>query len=77
MIVHGNPSGPQVVRSDDIMGFQEVATYLGISKQRVSVLRKRPDFPKPLCVLASTPIWDARSVAMYKLQRYTQNREKN
>lgn len=69
MILHGNPNGPVVVRSDDMMGFHEVAEYLGISKQRVTMLRKRPDFPEPVVVLRATPIWDARSISTYKMMR--------
>ena len=76
-IIQGNPAGPSIIRADDIMGFQEVTTYLGVSKQRVSVLRKRSEFPEPICTLASTPIWDARLISMYKLHRDLKKQEMN
>lgn len=40
-----------------IAGVTEVARMLGISRQRVSTLSKRSDFPMPLAELASGPIW--------------------
>lgn len=41
-----------------IGGTAEVATLLGCPKQQIHALRKRLDFPKPFCKLASTPLWD-------------------
>lgn len=39
-------------------GSTEVAAELGVSPQRVSVLRQRPDFPDPITEIAQGPIWD-------------------
>lgn len=43
-------------------GVSEVAEVLGISRQRVSKLRERPDFPDPIGELAQGPIWDLEAV---------------
>ncbi|HXF72238.1 MAG TPA: helix-turn-helix domain-containing protein [Actinomycetota bacterium] len=42
---------------DTYLGVSEVARLLGVSKQRVSELRSRPDFPAPVAELASGPLW--------------------
>lgn len=42
---------------DAYLGVSEVARLLGVSKQRVSELRSRPDFPAPVAELASGPVW--------------------
>lgn len=42
---------------DTYLGVSEVARLLGVSKQRVSELRSRPDFPAPVAELASGPVW--------------------
>jgi prophage regulatory protein len=41
----------------DLMGAQEVAELLGVSRQRVHQLAERPDFPAPVAVLAAGKIW--------------------
>lgn len=43
-------------------GVSEVAELLGVSRQRVSKLRERPDFPDPLGELAQGPIWDLEAI---------------
>lgn len=40
-----------------IAGVAEIAAMLGVSKQRVSTLSKRNDFPSPMATLASGPVW--------------------
>lgn len=40
-----------------ILGVTETAAFLGVSKQRVSQLAQRPDFPQPLAALACGKIW--------------------
>jgi serine/threonine protein kinase len=39
-------------------GSTEVAAELGVSPQRISVLRQRPDFPDFITEIAQGPIWD-------------------
>lgn len=38
-------------------GVTEVAQMLGVSRQRVTELRKRDDFPDPVAELAAGPVW--------------------
>ena len=38
-------------------GVSEVAKMLGLSRQRVSELRARDDFPDPVAELAAGPVW--------------------
>jgi len=40
-----------------IVGVFEVAQLLGVTKQRLAVLRERSDFPAPIATLAVGPIW--------------------
>ncbi|MEX1046174.1 MAG: hypothetical protein WD757_06815 [Actinomycetota bacterium] len=42
---------------DELAGVAEVASLLGVSKQRVSELRDRPGFPEPVAELAAGPVW--------------------
>jgi hypothetical protein len=46
----------------EYVGLAEVARLLGVSKQRVSELRRRRDFPYPLAELAAGPVWDRVSL---------------
>jgi len=39
-------------------GVSEVAVLLGVSRQQVTKLRERPEFPSPMAEIASGPIWD-------------------
>ena len=41
----------------ELAGMAEIAEMLGISRQRISVLRKRHEFPAPVAILASGPVW--------------------
>ncbi len=49
-----------------IIGTSEVAKILGCPKQQLYSLRKRKDFPNPITVLASTPIWDSNDIVAFK-----------
>jgi hypothetical protein len=42
---------------EELVGVGEIAQMLKISKQRVTTLSKRQDFPAPLQRLASGPVW--------------------
>lgn len=46
----------------DLMGAQEVAELLGVSRQRVHQLAERPDFPRPVATLAAGKIWRGEDV---------------
>lgn len=52
-----------------LMGVSEVATCLGVSVQRVHVLRGRPGFPKPAVVLMCGIIWLAGDIEHYAATR--------
>lgn len=53
----------------ELIGPQEIAQLLGVSRQRVSQLTKRRDFPKPVAVLAMGQIWDADEVRVWAARR--------
>jgi hypothetical protein len=42
---------------EGFVGVTEIAQELGVSRQRVSELRTRPDFPAPIAELAAGPVW--------------------
>lgn len=50
---------------EDLLGTSEVAKMLGVSKQRIHALRKKPTFPKPIVTLAATPIWSAVDIKAF------------
>jgi len=47
---------------EELGGSTEVAEVLGISKQQLTQLRARPDFPPPYAQLASGPSWKLKHV---------------
>lgn len=55
----------RVIPIDDILGTAEVAEVLGVSKQRIHALRKMAEFPEPVKVLASTPVWHRAEVVHF------------
>lgn len=59
-----------VRRTDDpnvpeLVGVAEVARLLKVSRQRVSELSRRSDFPAPLARLATGPIWKKSAVLRF------------
>lgn len=48
-----------------LAGISEVARALGITKQRVSTLSKRTDFPAPLARLSSGPVWRVGDISTF------------
>lgn len=49
----------------DLVGVDELAKMLDVSKQRASELAKHPDFPKPIARLASGPVWKKATIARH------------
>lgn len=49
----------------ELLGFAEIVELFGISKQRLTTLRKRPGFPEPIAVLRAGPIWTADSLGHF------------
>lgn len=52
-----------------LMGPGEVAASIGVTAQRLGVLRKRPDFPAPHSVLECGEIWLAQDIERYDRER--------
>lgn len=53
------------VRFPTLVGVTEVTQLLGVSKQRLAVLRQRPEFPAPVATLAAGPIWRADDLSTF------------
>ena len=53
----------------DVMGTSEVAAHLGVSRQRVLVIARRPDFPKPFAVLKMGNVWRGADVKAWSAAR--------
>jgi len=49
----------------DLVGVDEVAKMLEVTKQRASQLAKKQEFPKPVVLLASGPVWKRVAVARF------------
>lgn len=47
------------------LGVSELASQIGVSRQRVSELRTRADFPGPIAELAAGPVWAASSLKRF------------
>lgn len=45
-----------------LVGAQEIAVMLGLSRQRVYQLTSEPDFPAPEVVLATGRVWNTDAV---------------
>lgn len=56
----------QLIDVDNLCGTAEAAAVLGVLKQRIHTLRKRPDFPMPVIALSATPIWDKQALLAFK-----------
>ena len=50
----------------DIVGANEVAKMLGVSRQRVHQLRTTKTFPEPMVELAATPVWFRAAIERYR-----------
>ncbi len=55
--------------SEQLLGIAEIASLLGVSRQRVYELRAKPQFPRPVAELAAGPVW-ARSAVEAFLGRW-------
>jgi len=51
----------------EFVGMGEVATIMGVSKQRIYQLAERKDFPEPAFRLKATPVW--RTADIYRFRR--------
>lgn len=58
-----------LIRVQDLAGSQEIARMLNVSRQRVSQIISKPDFPEPEAVLAMGKVWDAKKVREWAAAR--------
>jgi predicted DNA-binding transcriptional regulator AlpA len=56
-----------------LLGHKEVTEYLGWSKQLLNHYIKKGNFPPPIQVLASTPLWTEEQIQKYKEQKSNLN----
>jgi hypothetical protein len=52
-----------------LLGSQEVAELLGLTREGVRQRRRHPDFPEPIQTLAATPVWTRDQIVEYARQR--------
>ena len=55
----------------DLMGTSEVATLLGISRQRVLKIAQQPGFPKPVAVLKMGNVWRGADIRRWVTKNRT------
>lgn len=53
---------PRLIDVHHLVGPQEIAAMLGVSRQRVTQLAARADFPQPVVVLAMGKVWHTEDV---------------
>lgn len=53
----------------ELMGAAEIKELLGVSRQRVQQLIRRPDFPKPIASLAMGKVWRREDVLRWARER--------
>ena len=58
-----------MIAVEQLVGAAEVAELLGVSRQRVTQLTSRPDFPQPAAVLAMGKVWLLDDVRAWKTAR--------
>jgi hypothetical protein len=51
--------------TETYLGVTELASEIGVSRQRVSELRTREDFPAPVAELAAGPVWASSSLRRF------------
>ncbi len=51
--------------AESYLGVSELASVIGVSRQRVSELRTRGDFPAPVAELAAGPVWASSSLSRF------------
>ena len=51
-----------------LVGTTEIASLLGVSRQRADQLTHAPDFPKPVATLAQGRVWERGAVEAWALE---------
>ena len=57
------------MKSSDLLGVHEVAEYLGLKRQTVSVYVLRGIMPKPVARLKCGPVWSRGSIDVWQKGR--------
>jgi predicted DNA-binding transcriptional regulator AlpA len=58
-----------------LLGVREIATLLGVSRQRADQITRTKQFPDPVARLAAGAVWDARHVMRWGVaHNYLQSR---
>lgn len=52
-------------QTPELVGSHEIAQLFGVSRQRISQITTRPDFPRPVAVLAMGQVWEAEAVKQW------------
>jgi hypothetical protein len=74
---HGAELGERrLVAMPDLVGLQEMATILGVRKQRAHQLARTRKFPSPVARLAATPVWKKADVLLFSERRVNTPRVK-
>lgn len=50
----------------ELAGLAELATVLGVTKRTAVRYTKRPGFPKPIAILAATPVWRTEDLIRWR-----------
>jgi hypothetical protein len=53
----------------DLLGAQEAADLLGLSRQALHQRRQQPEFPAPVAELRATPVWERGDLLDYACAR--------
>lgn len=61
----------ELAKLPSCVGVGEAADILGVSKQRVTQLAQRTDFPAPLLRLRATPVWRQSDIQRFASTRQT------
>ena len=59
-----------------MLGAQEIADLLGLSRQGLHKRRKRSDFPEPYAEVAATPLWTDDQIRAYARDRASRFEER-
>ena len=57
-----------------LVGASEIATLLGVTRQRVHQLSKEPGFPEPVAQLGLGSVWDTEDVQQWAEQHRPRRR---
>jgi predicted DNA-binding transcriptional regulator AlpA len=59
----------EIERVGGLVGIGDLVEAWGVSKQRVHVLARRADFPSPVAVASSRPVWARSETDAWRAQQ--------